>query len=159
MVKQTAKQLVRHCVGGFIALMPNFAVYALLRILGIAPGYQTVISFLAAGQIAFVVHTFWSYKDRAERRTKWGYLRQYCVFMVGQAAAGRLNFYVAEEARWVPQVQEKFNHAAQCLLQWLFRAEYDYWTFFMMPFLLPLAAGVMISFPWTNFVSHRKKKS
>lgn len=158
MVKKTAKQFLRHCVGGFIALIPNFALYALVRVLNVAPGYQTVVPFLIAGQVAFVVHTLWSYKDRAEKKSKLGLFLQWCLFMVGQAAAGSLNYYVAEKATWTVRVQGAYNAFWDACLFWLFGNGHDYWTISFMYYLFPLAAGVAVSFTWTNFVSHRKKK-
>lgn len=158
MVKKTAKQFVRHCAGGIMALIPNIVIYTIFRYFNAAPEYQTVVPFLLAGQVAFFVHTFWSYRDRAEERSWAGVAWLYCMFMTGQALAATLNYRVAERYEAATPEQDRFNPFVGWLMSWFTDVPHDYWTILSMFYVVPLLAGVSISFSWTNWVSHRKRK-
>lgn len=155
MVKHHAVQFVRHCVGGGIALMPNIAVYAFLRSQGVAPIFQTVIAFIIGGQFAFAIHTFWSYRHRERKVTRRDVLQQYRMFMYGQALASSLNLTASWLITRYDPLREPFNMVAEPILAWLLGHDRDYWAMLYMFYLVPLAAGVAVSFYWTNWKSHR----
>ena len=133
MVKETSRRYMRHCLGGAIGIAPNALVYLIMRFYELAPEYQTIIPFAVAGQIAFWIHDRWTYRDRHPTLDDW--LVRWLWFMPGQVGGGLLNLWVADRTK----------------------NEYD-WRMVAV-YLAANVAGSLVTFLWTNFLSHRDKKS
>lgn len=131
MVKETSRRYVRHSMGGAIGIVPNAMVYLIMRLFDLAPEYQTIIPFAVAGQIAFWVHDRWTYRDRHPHLNGW--MKRWLWFMPGQIGGGLLNLKVADYVK----------------------AEYDWWM--VGVYLAANLAGSLVTFAWTNFLSHREK--
>lgn len=129
MAKKTARQFMRHIAGGAPPFAVNFATYNLLVVFELAAGHQPLIAFLVGGQVAFWTHDRWSYRHRNPTIDGWFY--RWLWFMPGQVGGGTLNWYVSN------QLDEKT----------------DIWQIFV--YIAATIAGVAISFPWTNWLSHK----
>ncbi|MES2876763.1 MAG: GtrA family protein [Patescibacteria group bacterium] len=135
MVKKTMKQLTRHCAAGVVPFAANIVTFTVLFALNAAPDYQTVIAFIVGGQVAFWTHDRWTYRVRNPSLDGWK--RRWCWFMPGQIGGALLNLYVAIQ----------LNDA------------YDYWLWSIVVYVLSTAAGVTITFSWTNWLSHKDDSS
>ena len=133
MVARTSWRYLRHSVGGAIGVPLNALVYLIMRLFEIAPNYQTIIPFVVAGQVAFWVHDRWTYRDRHPHLEGW--IGRWLWFMPGQLGGGALNLLVAEHVTYA----------------------YD-WPMASV-YMCANIAGSLVSFAWTNFVSHREPDS
>lgn len=133
MVKQTARQFARHSIAGIVPFVANATAFTLLVATDSLVGYQTVAAFAIGGQVAFWTHDRWSYRHRNPSLTGWQY--RWCWFMPGQIGGGALNWWVASRLT----------------------ESYDLWP--VAVYAAATAAGVIITFSWTNWLSHKDDPS
>lgn len=133
MVKQTARQLARHSIAGALPFLVNLTAFTLLVAFNAPSGYQTVPAFVIGGQAAFWTHDRWSYRHRHPSLAGWQY--RWCWFMPGQLGGAALNWLVAK------RLNDLYDLSS------------------ITVYVAAMAAGVVVTFSWTNWLSHKDDPS